>query len=134
MYLSELNIGEKKNFVELAKYAMGVNGEHKPEEIEVYQSFLHECELIDFQLDKQDKIESVIKVLGRSSLKSKRIVLIELFGILFADGEICEAEEVFLEQVIGAFEIADYEAKRFQRWVVAMNDMVNEGFAMINKE
>jgi len=32
MYLSELNVGEKKNFLELAKFAMGLNGEHKQEE------------------------------------------------------------------------------------------------------
>jgi hypothetical protein len=134
MYLSELNVGEKKNFLELAKFSMGVNGEHKAEEQDIYHSFLQECGLVDYQLLKQDKIESVIKVLARSSAKAKRIILLELFGILLADGEICSEEADFIQQLTSSLEIDEFEAKRIQRWVIAMNDMVSEGFSLINKE
>lgn len=133
MYLSELNVGEKKNFLELAKHAMGLNGEHKAEEQEVFASFVHECGLQSYQAQKQDNIESVIKVLSKSSAKSKRIVMIELFGILLADGDVCEEEEAFMGKLANAFGIESYEYKRYQRWVEAMNDIVSEGYSLIFK-
>jgi len=134
MYLSELNIGEKKNFLEITKYAMGLNGQYKEEEVEVFTSFTHECGLSTYDLQKQDSIESVIKVLAKSETKMKRIVLIELFGVLLADGDVCDEEEEFMAKLANAFNIESYEYKRYQRWVEAMNDIVSEGYNLINKE
>ncbi|MBU2024928.1 MAG: hypothetical protein KJ609_19345 [Gammaproteobacteria bacterium] len=134
MYLSELNIGEKKNFLELAKYAMGLNGEHKDEEKDVYKSFVYECGMQSYQVQKQENIESVIKVLAKSSNKTKRIVMVELFGILLADSEVCTEEQVFIEELASSFEIEPFEYKRFQRWVEAMNDLVDEGYSLIFKK
>ncbi|WP_427982296.1 TerB family tellurite resistance protein [Agarivorans sp.] len=134
MYLSELNAGEKKNFLELAKYAMGLNGEQKAEEQEVFMSFVNECGLNEYRLSKQDNIESVIKVLAKSKAKHQRIVLLELFGILLADDEICSNEQSFLEQLATAFALDNYQVQRIKRWVLAMNDLVAEGHAMINKD
>jgi len=134
MYLNELSIGEKKNFLELAHYAMGLNGEFKDEEQEIYQSFVYECDLPKYSLEKQEKIDSVIKVLAKSVPRNKRILLIELFGILLADGEICDSEAQYMDKVGLALDIEDYEVKKIQRWVEAMTDLVNEGYNILNKE
>jgi hypothetical protein len=134
MYLNELSIGEKKNFLELAHYAMGLNGEFKDEEQEIFQSFVYECDLPSYSLDKQEKIDTVIKVLAKSEAKNKRIVLIELFGILLADGEVCDAESKYMDKVSLAFDFQDYELKKIQRWVEAMNDLVKDGYSLINKD
>lgn len=134
MYLSELNIGEKKNFLELAHYAMGLNGSHKQEEKEVFLSFVHECALPSYDLSKQEKIESVIKVISKSANKHKRIVLLELFGILLADGDFCEKEADFIEQLSDEMGFEGYEVKKIQRWVEAMNDLFLEGQQLLNKE
>jgi hypothetical protein len=133
MYLSELSIGEKKNFLELAHYAMGLNGQFKEEEKEIYKSFVYECDLTSYSLDKQEKIDTVIKVLAKSESKNKRIVLIELFGILLADGEVCSDEADYMDKVALTFDIQDYELKKIQRWVEAMNDLVKEGYNLLNK-
>lgn len=134
MYLSELNIGEKKNFLELAKFSMGLNGVHKEEEREVFASFLNECDLTDFKVQKQDNIDSVIKVLGKSNTKNKKILLIELFGILLADGTVCDEEAAFMDKLANAFGFEEYQVRKIQRWVEAMNDIVEEGYNLINKE
>ncbi len=134
MYLSDLNIGEKKNFLELAKYSIGLNGEHKAEEQMIYQSYVQECGLAEHSLFKQDNIDSVIKVLAKSSNKSKRIVLLELYGILLADGEVCKSESDFMQKLSKAFSIDEYETKKIQRWVSAMNDLAAEGYALIETE
>jgi len=134
MYLSELSIGEKKNFLELAHYAMGLNGEFKEEEKEIFQSFVYECELPNYSLEKQEKIDSVIKVLAKSESRNKRILLIELFGILLADGEVCDEEAQYMNKIGLAFDIEDYEIRKIQRWVEAMTDLVKEGYTILNKE
>lgn len=134
MYLSELNIGEKKNFLELARYSMRLNGQLKSEEREIYQSFVQECGLLEYQLEKQDNISSVVKVLSKSSEKHKRIILVELFGILLADGEVCANEQGFMDKLAKYFVIESYEMKKIQRWVEAMNDLVTEGYALIDKD
>ncbi|WP_394389210.1 hypothetical protein [Shewanella woodyi] len=120
--------------MELAKYAMGLNGDHKAEEQMIYHSFVQECDLAGYQLSKQDNIDSVIKIFAKSKGKSKRIILLELFGILLADGEICKEESDFMEPFIESLGVEHYEAKKIQRWVTGMNDMVSEGYLMINKE
>jgi hypothetical protein len=134
MYLSELSIGEKKNFLELAHFAMGLNGEFKDEEKEIYESFVYECELPSYSLNKQEKIDSAIKVLAKSEQKNRRIVLMELYGILLADSDVCDAEAEYMDKVSLAFDIQDYELKRIQRWVEAMTDLVKEGYSLLNKE
>lgn len=134
MYLSELNIGQKKNFLELAKYAMNLDGVSKAEEMQIYLSFVHECGMQDYRVEKQDQIDSVIKVLSKAEPKIRRIVMVELFGILLADKEVCAAEQSFIDKLSTDFEIESYECKRFQRWVEAMNDLVGEGYSLIFKE
>mgnify|MGYP001162298388 CR=1 FL=1 len=132
MFLSELNIGEKKNFLELAYYSMGLNGEHKDVESLVFDSFVHECELPGYTLQKQDKIESIVKVLSKSSNKHKKILLIELYGILLADGEVCMSEADFMQDLAKAFGFDSAEVERLQSWVEEMNSLVEKGYELLN--
>jgi len=134
MFLSELNSGEKKNFLEVAKFSMGLDGIHKEEEKMIFNSFVHECDLADYSLQKQDNIDSAIKVLAKSQTKNKKILLIELFGILLSDGDVCEEEAAFMDKLATTFGFEEYQVRKIQRWVEAMNDIVEEGYNLINKE
>ncbi|NQZ04688.1 TerB family tellurite resistance protein [Idiomarina sp.] len=132
MFLSELNIGERKNFLELAHYSMGLNGEHKDVESMVFNSFVHECDLPGYKLQKQDKIESILKVLSKSSDKHKRILVIELYGILLADGEVCASEADFMEQLADEFGFDKKQVAELQSWVEQMNSLVEKGYDLVN--
>ncbi|RTR39751.1 hypothetical protein EKG38_08110 [Shewanella canadensis] len=134
MYLSELSVAERKNFLELAYFAMGLNGSYKDQEKAIFESFTHECGMPSYQLKKQDEIDYVIKLLTRSEVKNRRIVLVELFGIVLADNEFCTVETEFMLKLAAAFGIEEFELKRLQRWVEAMNDLVHEGFGLIMKD
>lgn len=131
MFLTELNLNDRKDFLDLAFYAMGLNGEHKEDEIEVFGAFVHECELQEYEPENQENIKVSIKKLSKKGVKVKKIVLIELLGILLADGEICDAEAEFLDVLGHKFEFEPYEVKRIQRWVENMNDLVAEGYRML---
>ena len=133
MYLNLLNKDEQQNFLELARYSMGVNGVHKKEEEEVFLGNKFECQLVEYKANRQDEIEKIITILGASTKKVRKIILIEILGIFQADGEICNKETEFLNKLSQEFNIEEYEVKRIKRWVEAMNDIVQEGYELISK-
>ena len=133
MYLNLLNKDEQQNFLELARYSMGVNGEHKKEEEEVLLGYKFECQLVEYKANRQDEIEKIITILGASTKKVRKIILIEILGIFQADGEISNKETEFLNKLSREFNIEEYEVKRIKRWVEAMNDIVQEGYELISK-
>ena len=112
MYLNLLNKDEQQNFLELARYSMGVNGEHKKEEEEVLLGYKFECQLVEYKANRQDEIEKIITILGASTKKVRKIILIEILGIFQADGEICNKETEFLNKLSREFNIEEYERKR----------------------
>jgi len=131
MYLSELNITEKNNFLELAHYAMGVNGAHKESEKEIFEAYSQECGIGDYKLLHQDKINEVIEQLAQSEEQTKKIIILEIFGVLLADGEYCEVEKSFMENLAESLDVDNFLLKKIKRWVQAMNDLVGEGYSMI---
>ena len=131
MYLSELNEAEKMNFLELAHYAMGVNGAHKESEQEILEAFSQECGIGAYELSSQDKISVVIDQLSQSEEQVKKIIILEIFGVLLADGEYCEEEKSFMEHLAESLDVDNFLLKKIKRWVQAMNDLVGEGYSMI---
>jgi len=131
MYLDLLNRDEQKNFLEIARYSMGLDGEHKAEEEEVLTGYKYECQLVDYTAHRQDEIEKIINNLRASTKKVKKIILVELIGIFLADGEMCDAESNFLNKLSEEFNIKEHELNRIKRWVEAMNDIVHEGYELI---
>lgn len=131
MYLSELNASEKYNFLELAFYAMGVNGTHKESEKEILEAFFQECNVGEYKISNQENISSVIEKISASKETTRKIIILELFGVLLADGEYCDAEKTFMEGLAESLDIDSYLLKKIKRWVQAMNDLVGEGYSMI---
>jgi len=133
MYLDLLNKQEQQDFLELARYSMGLNGEHKKEEEAVLTGYKYECQLVEYTAYRQDDIQKIIFALRASTKKIKKIILVELFGILLADGEVCDNEAKFVDMLSAEFRIKEYEVARIQRWVEAMNDIFQEGYEIISK-
>jgi hypothetical protein len=105
MYLDLLNKEERESFLELARFSIGLNGESKEEEEEVLSGFKHECQMADYVAHRQESIDKIILSLKGSTKKIKKIILIELFGILLADGEVCENEAKFIDSLAESFDI-----------------------------
>lgn len=132
MYLTELNDFEKKNFLTLAKYAMGLNGEFKQQELAIFSSFQHECDLPAFNPDVDAAcVDKALAHLSKQHEKTKKIAMVELLGIMLADTEICDAERLFIEKMASSFDFEVFQVKRMERWVVSMNELVEEGYRII---
>lgn len=132
MFLNQLLEVSKKNFLILAKHAMGLNGELKDEELEIYTSFQHECDLSDYDPEVNEKgLREAITSLSGRDMTIRKVVMIELLGIMLADGEICESEQEFVNQLSVSFDLEGYQIKRMERWVAGMNDIVEEGYRIV---
>ena len=133
MYLNLLEKQEQKDFLELARYSMGLNGEYKKEEEVMLTNYKFECHLTDYTAYRQEDIEQIINTLSKSTQKIKKIIFVELFGILLADGEVCDNEAKLVDTLTIKFSLEEYEVARIQRWVQAMNDIVQEGYELISR-
>lgn len=133
MYLHLLTEEEQRDFLELAYHLMGIDGIYQDEEIAIFESYKHECSLEEYMISKQNDLENVINSLKTVSLKTKKIILIELFGILLADGEIHEHEETFMNHLASSFEITGEELEKMNKWVLAMDHIVKLGYTIINR-
>lgn len=133
MYLYLLNNRERENFLELATFAMDLDGVRKKEEENILFDYKNECQLIDYIVYKQNEIDKVIIELRSSLKKIKKIILLELTGIFISDTDLTDEESKFLEKLSNEFNIKEYELKRIIRWVEAMNDIVKEGYEIISK-
>jgi hypothetical protein len=134
MFLSDLNANEQELFLELAYYVMGLNQEHKNAEIDVFDSYTHECHKPGYEPSRQSQIDFVIKELSKTKLSNKRIIMIELFGIMLSDDEFCANEANFVDKLTEKFEMKAYMVKRIKRWVEGFNDMVQEGYELISRK
>ena len=75
MYLNLLNKQEQKDFLELARYSIGLNGENKEEEEDVLTSYKFECQLAEYVAYRQDDIKKIITSLRGSRKKVKKIII-----------------------------------------------------------
>lgn len=132
MFLDQLLEVSKKNFLVLAKHAMGLNGELKEKEVEIFTSFQHECDLSEYdpEVNEVNLADAITSLSGRE-INIRKIVMIEILGIMMADGDICEAEQKFISHLSASFELESYQVARMERWVAGMNDIVEEGYRII---
>lgn len=133
MYLHLLKEEEQKYFLELAYHLMGIDGMYQDEEVAVFESYKHECSLEEYMTSKQNDLESVIANLKNNSSKTKKIILIELFGILLADGKVHENETAFIKHLATSFGITNEELEKMNKLTLAMDHIVKLGYMIINK-
>ena len=132
MFLNLLNVKEGKNFLELAKIAMMVNGTVKESEQAVFDTYRMELNLPDYEI--QDVEYSKLATAFQASTKKvKKAIIIELAGVLDADEEIDPNEETWIKKLGSDWGFRDSEVKKMVRWTQDFNDLLGEAFDYINK-
>lgn len=131
MFLNLLNQNEGENFLELAEIAMKVNGVKKESERSVVQTYKNEMSLKDYNITGK-KYDSIIKLFKSSEKRKKRAIIIELAGVLDADGEIDKGEHDWIIGLGTDLNFRDSEIRKMVRWVEDFNDLLEEGYRYIN--
>ena len=132
MFLNILNEKEGKNFLELAKIAMMVNGEIKESEQDVFNTYRRELALFDYELKNTD-YNALVTSFKSSTKRVKKAVIIELAGVLDADEEIDQNENDWIKKLGEDLGFREFEISKMVRWTQDFNDLLGEAVSYINK-
>ncbi|MTI71447.1 MAG: hypothetical protein FH751_14470 [Firmicutes bacterium] len=132
MFLQELNDIQRKNFLELAVYGMKVNEELHESQKNIINTFRLEMCIEDYVI-KNKPIKDIITEFQGSKKSIKKIVLIELFGVLLTDGAFDDKESDLVNLCAKKWNFRDSEIKKMRRWVQDFNDLLVEGYEYIMK-
>ena len=131
MFLQELNLKEKKNFLELAHYIMTVDGKTDEVELNMFNNFRAEVRLgEDDYVIKKKSIKDIITEFNASKKRTKKVVMYQIFGIILSNHEYHENQKQTIELLQKEWNFRDYDIKKIMRWVEDFNDLLTE--AIIN--
>ena len=126
MFLDLLTNEEKEWFMDLAIKAVESNGKIAKEETVMLRTFANEMK-ISPRSSTNEELKTILQNFeNNSSKKSKRIVLFELIGILFADNEFDDLERNFLSEVSNSFEIAESDKNEMISEISKYSELFNE--------
>jgi hypothetical protein len=131
VYLKALNTDEKQAFLELAYIAARADRILALEELELWQAFREEVELPSEQYTVQEQSLKVAAARFTTD-RSRRIALIELTGMVMADGIQAEQEQDFLLGVAAEFGLDESFVARCMAWVTRHATIVSEGRALVD--
>ena len=87
MFLDKLNDKEKEMFLDLAVYAAQANGVVEETEKNMIMQYCKEMGVAFYDISKLHTLEEIIGVFTKSSKEKKKIVVLELLGLCYADNE-----------------------------------------------
>ena len=133
MYLEMLKETERKIFLDLAYQAMECDGEISQEEVETIASYEVECRLPGYKRTQRTEKEC-IKLLKKSEMSHRRIVLLELTGIWSADNVWKDAELAMMDRVAAGLGIPAAVASRIRRWSREFREIIADGFRLFSED
>ena len=96
MFLNQLSEREKKAFLELSVHVSNSNGVFADEEKAMIWEYCKEMDIKEFNVDNVAPLEEVIDDIKMSSLHIKKIILLEILGLVYADGTYDDNEKGFV--------------------------------------
>lgn len=130
MFLSSLNIEEKKNFLELADHIIKCDEKANAEETETFDSYKHECDLIDYEI-RDKSFNDVINEMKGLKKEKLRIIILELMLIILSDDNYVQEEKDHMDRIAKAWDFTESQMRRFERWARDFIDVVEDGYKLI---
>lgn len=98
MFLTELKYEEKQLFLNLCIHAANANDFFVEEEKNMIQDYCREMKIEEPSFLEMKSLEAVIAEINRiSDLRSKKIIVLELLGLMMVDKEYDEHEKIFMK-------------------------------------
>ena len=106
MFLMMLSEDQKKLFMEFA-YAMAAADDNiAPEEIDIMRAYMAEMEFEITEKPALRQIDDILADINRvSDIKTKKIFLFEIIGLIMADGVYNDAEKEIIKKALQEFDL-----------------------------
>jgi uncharacterized tellurite resistance protein B-like protein len=131
MFLNKLQTKEKEAFLELANYVANSDNELSKEEEKIIEKYSIEMQIEPVKFDK-DSFDIYTTLSKFQSDRSKKIVLLEILALIYADDFIHEEERIVLEKMMQEFDINPNLVVIYKEWAKSMLSLFTQGNALIN--
>ncbi|MBS5371419.1 hypothetical protein DW944_01590 [Eubacterium ventriosum] len=115
MFLNYLKDESKENFLKLSMAAANANRIIEEEEKQMVLAYCKELgvkEIIPSEKIDIDKVLSELK--EKTNKEEKKVIVFEILGLMYSDGEYDEVERNFIDNLINEFEITNEELNRIE--------------------
>lgn len=126
MFIDFLNKQEQEVFMSLANEIVRVDGELDKSELERIESLA-----LRINGDSKAHIPKKPNLSIITKKETKRIILIELIGICYIDGNYCNKERKYVNDLAEKFNIA-IDLKNIENWVSDFIKLTKKGVELIN--
>lgn len=131
MFLNRLKISEKEAFLSLAHHIARADGSFSGEETLMMERYCMEMQMDD--VDYQETEFDLHDVLSKFEVEShKKIVLLELMALVYADGRLAAQEETLIAAIIEYFDLNPMLAIVYREWSKSIMSISLQGEALIN--
>ncbi|MCX6075659.1 MAG: hypothetical protein NTW78_02085 [Campylobacterales bacterium] len=130
MFLNRLNETEKVAFLELAHYMARSDGNVSGIEEDMISGFCMEMQINDIEYDRSQF--DIYSTLGKiKDKRSRKIVILEIMAIIYADNFLHEEERKVLEKMLEEFDLSYHFSTVYGEWAKAMLALHTQGNALI---
>jgi tellurite resistance protein len=120
MFLAELQLEEKKAFLELAYLIANVDGKYSVFESKTIKEYHKELAIGDYTI-KGITIENILEEF--KSERSRTIVLTELLRLIYSDGVFHEQERESVSLIKKHFGFNPNEYDSFKDWIIKIKEL-----------
>ena len=131
MFLNRLELIEKEAFVSLAVKAAEANGHVADEEYQMIEEYCKEMGIAFFDAKNVKSIEEVISIYSGSSEQNKMIAVLEIIGLMFADGGYDDEEKAFVNKFAEGIGVSQDSVQKCEDALGKYIDMSRELFGCI---
>ena len=126
MFLKRLDQIEKEAFISLAVRAAEANGQVADEEYQMIEEYCEEMGIAFFDARNVKSLEEVIQVFADSDDQHKKIAVLEIIGLMYADGSYDNEEKEFVSKFADGIGVASPDVKKCDEVLTKYINMTRE--------
>lgn len=131
MFLNKLTNNECEAFLSLSYHAAMSNGVLDDSEMSMIQEYCKEMDFTPFVVENVISMETVIEIVKEAEETSKKIIVLELMGLMYADGGFDEEERKFMNSLIEKINGSEELLQTLEGVLVRYLDVVKEVVAAV---
>lgn len=133
MFLNLLKKEQKESFYKIGQKLISIDGKIDKTEKDMLLQLQSEMQIESIE-NNQDgfNLDNYLKEFDNAN--SKNILLIELFGLAYADGELHKNEKEFINLVAEKISVSNKIIDKIETWAVKMIKTTYEGYELLMEE
>ena len=126
MFLNQLTDSEKAAFISFSVHAANSDDVFADEEKVMINEYCKEMELDYPDKDNIMSMEDIMAVLSKSDIHNKKIVMFEILGLVYSDGEYAEEEKRFVNTYAKEIGLTEEDVKKQTELIIRYLGLLKE--------